>query len=83
MPARALWSYNSCIRCYSVDCDGQYWEKDEKVTFTHVDTGVVLYSHAKAFPRCGAVCATLTSRAGLTCRTHQADCRAVRGVWQR
>ena len=38
----------------SVDCEGQYWEKDEKVVFTHVDTGVVLYSHAKPFPRYGA-----------------------------
>jgi hypothetical protein len=41
----------------SVDCESAYWEKDEKVTFTHVDTGVVLYSHAKPFPRCaGAAC---------------------------
>ena len=47
-----------CGAC-SVDCEGQYWEKDEKVTFTHVDTGVVLYSHAKAFPRCCAACGSL------------------------
>ena len=46
-----------------MDCEGQYWEKDEKVTFTHVDTGVVLYSHAKPFPRCSAVCESLPSPA--------------------
>jgi len=36
----------------SVDCEGAYWEMDEKVTFTHVDTGVQLFSHKKPFPRC-------------------------------
>ena len=39
-------------RTASVDCESAHWEKDEKTTFTHVDTGVVLYSHAKPFPRC-------------------------------
>lgn len=35
---------------WRVECEG-HWVRDRTVSFFHVDTGVYLHSHTKAFPR--------------------------------